>query len=236
MRLKLIFIICLFGTLHPISTKGQNKSESSEQIINLGFSLNFSTTKFLNKSFINDLKEQNLPIALDNAAFGLNSNIYLSHLTPDTKLIAIIGLGAATQKKTDSNITLNASAINNDYSIHYVVLKKARQYFYPGVGFGWMNYKYHFVNKTVAPLTFPQALQNFSGERNIQSGGLTYLNFAANYDWAIDKSNEFLLGIRANYHLGLNHKNLQLNDGQGLSQSPELKASSFSIGIALTVQ
>lgn len=236
MRLKSFSIICLFGTLLPISSMGQNKSESSEQIINLGFSLNFNTTKFFNKSFINSLKEQNLPIALDNATFGFNSNIYLSHLTPDTKLIAIIGLGGASQKKTDNNITLNASAINNDYSIHYVILKKARQYLYPGFGFGWMNYKYHFVNKTEVPLSFPQSLQNFLGERNIQSGVLTYLNFAANYDWAIDKSNEFLLGIRANYHLGLNHKNLQINDGQELSQSPELKASSFSIGIALTIQ
>ena len=85
-------------------------------------------------------------------------------------------------------------------------------------------------------VSYPASLQDFSGERTLESGDLTYLNISARYDWVIDKSNNFLLGIRGSYHLGLNRKNLQLSDGYELTQSPELKANALSIGVAFTVQ
>lgn len=151
-------------------------------------------------------------------------------------MIVVFSIGGTQQTKTSNNIALKASAISNDYNLDYVVWQHKRQYFYPGIGFGWMYFNYNFVNKGEVPASYPEAMQNFTGERNIQSGGLTYLNFAANYDWALDKTNDFLLGIRVNYHLGLNRKDIELSDGSDLAQSPVLKANAFSIGVALTVQ
>ncbi len=233
---KLSLILVLLGTIYPSLVKCQDTLKNYTKSLDIALSVNVSATKFYNADFISSLKQHNLPAAMDNALLGFNGDIYLSSLNPDTRLIAVIGVGFVSQKKTNSNITLNATEMSNDYNIDYVVWKHKRQYFYPGIGFGWLEYNYSLIDKVDAPSSYPESLQNFTGERNIQSNNLTYLNFTANYDWAIDNSNDYLLGVRVAYHLGLNHKNLQLSDGYELNQSPELKASAVSIGVAFTVQ
>lgn len=131
---------------------------------------------------------------------------------------------------------MNANVVSNTYSVHYVVSNSKRHYFYPGIGFGWTMYKLNFLNHENAPASYPDALQNFNSERNIQSADLTYLNFAANYDFSIAKAGNLFLGLRAAYHLGLNNKNLRLADDTELAQSPKLNANALSVGVALTIE
>jgi|GEM_PF-6722963 len=222
--------------IFPSISKCQDTLQNQNQFLDLALSVNINATKFENSSFISSLKQANLPVALNNVLICFSSDVYLSKLQPGAKLIPIIGLGVVSEKKSNGNISLNATALYNDYSIHYVIGKSKRQFFYPGIGFGWLQYKYNFVNHADAPNSYPDALQNFSGERNIQSADLTYLNFAANYDFSIDKANDLFLGLRVTYHLGLNNKNLQLSDGSELAQSPKLNANALSVGVALTLE
>lgn len=228
----------IFFLLIPmyLAANCQDTLKNADQILDLAVTINFNATKFDNSSFINSLKQQNLPVAFNNETFGFSSAFYLSKLRPGTKLIPSIGLAVASEKKTAENISVTATAVSNDYNMYYVAWHHKEQYFYPGIGFGWMQYKYDFVNHSNLPNSYPDALATFNGERNIQSAALTYLNLAANYDFSIDKSNDFFLGVRIDYHLGLNNKNMELSDGSELAQSPKLKSNAFSVGIALTVQ
>ena len=233
---NLFLFFFLLVIIFPLGVKCQDTLQNQDQFIDIALSFNINATKFENSSFINSLKQANLPVALNNVLIGFSSDIYLSKLRPGAKLIPIIGLGVVSEKKSNGNISVTGTALSNDYSIHYVIRNSKRQFFYPGIGFGWLQYKYNFVNHTNSPGSYSDALQNFSGERNIQSADLAYLNFAADYDFSIDKSNDLFLGLRATYHLGLNSKNLQLSDGTELEQSPKLKANALFVGIALTIE
>ncbi|MEO7833860.1 MAG: hypothetical protein ABIR50_00970 [Ginsengibacter sp.] len=233
--LQKLFMIFVLTTIYT-AANCQDTLKTRNQFLDLAVSVNINATKFDNSEFINSLKQQNLPVAIDKESIGFSSNIYLSKLRPEAKIIPVIGLAIASEKKNDQNISVNATAVSNDYTIHYVLWNHKEQYFYSGIGFGWMQYKYSFVNHASAPTSYPESLENFTGERNIQSDDLTYLNIAANYDFSIDKSDNLFLGLRISYHLGLNNKNLQLSDGTALEQSPKLKANLLSVGVALTVQ
>ncbi len=233
---KIYFLFLILITTTPAIVKCQDTLKNANNQFGIALSLNINATTFYNSDFINSLKQQKLPAALGNTTIGFHSDFYLSKLNPQTKIMAVVGVSVLNQKKTSNNITLNAIASSSDFNLDYIVWKHPRQYFYPGIGIGWMTYKYSFVDKGNSPTSYPQSLQNFTGERNIQSGNLAYLNLTANYDWATDKSNTFLLGIRVSYHLGLNHKDFQLSDGSDLTQSPRLNASALSVGIALTIQ
>jgi hypothetical protein len=233
--IKRTFLFFVSITIY-LTANCQDSLKNADQFLDLAVTVNFNATKFNNSSFINSLKQQNLPVAFKNVTFGFSSAFYLSKLRPGTKLIPSIGLAVAAEKKSNENISVNASAVSNDYNMYYVAWNHKGQYFYPGIGFGWTQFKYSFVNLSNLPNSYPDALETFNGERNIQSADLTYLNLAANYDFSLGKSGNFFLGVRIDYHLGLNNKNLQLSNGAQLTQSPKLKSNAFSVGIALTVQ
>lgn len=218
---KLPLILLLFFTAFPTFVKCQKSPNNQDKILDLAIRIGAGVTWLANNNLNNSLKKENLPTALDGTSFSMNSDIYLSSLHPGTRFIADIGAGLSRQKKNSNHISLDALAAYNDYNIYYVAWQHKRQYFYPGLGWGWMTYNYNFVNNADAPGSYPQALQDFNGERQIKSGFLSYLNLVANYDWALDPSENFLLSFKASYHLGLNQKDLQLSNGNELTQSPE---------------
>lgn len=235
---KLIFIFCLFVfTCFTLIANAQDSlnSKKHENILNIAIGADLCAGKFYTDNIATSFKQQNLPVALNNMPFCYKFNIFMQSLTPQTKLTYRISYGYANQTSTNANIKLNANAIFNDYTFDYVAWRHGRQYFYPGLGWGWMRYKFSF-NDENSNLSYPSALQNFNGERNIQSGTLYYLNMEANYNYAIDKTANLLLGIHGEYHLGLNSKTMQLTDGQNLSQSPTINANSFFIGLSIIVQ
>lgn len=230
------FLVCILFSI-CLNSNGQDKSKSDNQVLDIALSLNIYGTKFLNNNeFINSLKRASLPVAFNKESIGLCSNIYLSKIRPGTKLIPIFGFSFLKEKNKDQNISLNALILSNDYNIGYLIGNHHRQYFYPGIGFGWMQYKFSYVNHGDLPATYPAALQNFGSERSINATNLTYLNITLNYDYSIEKFDSFLIGLRAAYHLGLNRKGFQLNDETSLPQSPRVNANSLSLGLALTVQ
>lgn len=179
---KFSFLFFILSTTVPTIVKCQDTLKNSNKQFGIALSVDVNAATFYNSGFINSLKQQNLPTAFGNTFIGFHSNFYLSKLTAQTKIMAVIGVSVQNQKKTSNNITLNASAAGSDFNLDYIVWKHPRQYFYPGIGIGWMTYKYSFVDKGNSPTSYPQSLQNFTGERNIQSGNLAYLNFTANYD------------------------------------------------------
>lgn len=236
MTLKKTLTVLLFCMFYTISN-GQETSAGSNGFLDVAVSLNIGGTKFLsNNEFLNSLRMQNLPVTFDKITLGFNTDLYIDKLRPSEKLIPVIGVSYFTARKSDRNISTSSASVSNDYNMDYVVWNYKGQYFYPGLGIGWENFNYNFVDHSNVPSSYPDALQDFSGERTIQSGALTYLNISANYDISIIKSNDMFLGLHASYHLGLNHKNLQLGDGTSLDQSARLKASSLSVGLALTIE
>lgn len=182
MRMSFLIFLSLI-IIFPSKSKCQGTLQNQNQFLDLAFSVKLNLTEFENSAFINSLKQADLPVALSNSIIGFGSDVYLSKLQPKTKLIPIIGVAVIKEKKSNGNISVNANVVSNTYSVHYLVSNSKRHYFYPGIGFGWTMYKLNFLNHENAPASYPDALQNFNGERTIQSADLTYLNFAANYDF-----------------------------------------------------
>ncbi|MBS1744833.1 MAG: hypothetical protein JST21_01550 [Bacteroidetes bacterium] len=168
--------------------------------------------------------------------FCYEINMFFGSISSQRKLIYNLALGVAMQESDEGNIHLTAREINNSYNVDYILLGHDRQYLFPGIGFGWLNYKYSFVDESDDPSSFPEALQNFSGERSVGSGILSYLNLEATYSYALDKTDNFLLGIHTEFHVGLNSKAMQLNSGYSLNESPKVNATGFNAAISLIIQ
>lgn len=230
------FIILLFI---GVNTRAfcQDSSSRHQNLFNLGLGLNAGVAKFFNTSVSHSFQQQNLPTAFTSAPLSLGLNIFYDPVHPDAKITYHISLGIASQKSSQNNVSLNANAFWNDYTLDYVLFKKGgRQYFFPGIGFGWMNYHYNLVGTNNYPASYPAALQNFTDERSLQSGMLTYINLEANYGYTLNKAGNFLLGVSAAYHAGLNSKTMQLGNGYALSQSPSVNANCFIGSLFLIIQ
>jgi len=235
MKNKFIFYLCIAAFV-SFTVYGQDSSQQHENLFNFGLGGNFGVAKFSLNNLSHSLKQQNLPAALNKWPFYYEMNIFFEPITLETKFIYNLALGFTMQKSDEENIHLSANEINNSYNLDYVIWRHSRQYFFSGLGFGWLIYKYSFTDKSNYPSSYQEALQNFAGERTIQSGVLSYLNVEANYSYALDKTNNFLLGIHAEYHVGLNSKTMQLSDGYNLNESPKVKANSFNAAVSLIIQ
>lgn len=231
------FLSCLcFTACLVFSSYGQDSSQEHTNLFNFAFGGNFGVTKLSVKNLNYSLLQQNLPIALNKLPFYFEMNIFFDPITSKKKLIYYLALGYAIQRNDDGNIHLAASEIDNCYNVDYLLLRNDRQYFFPGIGIGWLNYKYNFINKLNYPSSYIYALQNFSGERTIWSGLLSYLNLEFNYSYALDKTNNCLLGIHTGFHVGLNSKTMQLSNGYILNESPKANSNGFIAAISLIIQ
>lgn len=235
MKNKFIFCFCITAFV-SYTVYAQDSSQQHESLFNFGLGGNFGVHSFSINHLTQSLKQQNLPAALNKLPFYYEMNIFFTPILPHTKFFYHIALGSAMQKSDEENIHLDARTINSEYTFNYLAWQKNRQYFFPALGYGWLTYKYSFIDKSNYPSSYPAALQNFSGERTIRSGGLFYLSVSANYSYALDKANNLLLGIHTEYNAGLNSKTMQLNNGYDLSESPKVRASGFNAAVSLIVQ
>jgi hypothetical protein len=235
MKNRFIFCFCIAAFVSFIAY-GQDSSQQHKNLFNFGLGGNFGVAKLSSKNLNHSLKEQNLPAALNKLPFYYEVNIFFDPITPETKFTYHLVLGFAMQQSDEGNIHLDADAINYGYDFDYMAWHHNRQYFFPSIGFGWLTYKYSFIDKNNYPSSYSEALQNFTGERTIRSGALFYLNVEANYSYALDKTDNFLLGIHAGYNVGLNSKTMQLSDGYSLNESPKVKANSFNAAVSLIIQ
>ncbi len=215
---------------------GQDSSQQHKNLFNFGLGGNFGVAKLSVNNLNHSLKQQNLPAALDKWPFYYEADMFFEPITPETKFTSHLALGFAMQENDEGNIHVNANAINYGYYIDYLALRHKRQFFFTGIGFGTLTYKYSFIDKSNYPSSYPEALQNFAGERTIRSGALFYLNVEANYSYALDKTDNFLLGICAAYNAGLNSKTMQLSNGYNLSESPKVKANGFNAAVSFIIQ
>jgi hypothetical protein len=235
MKNRFIFCFCIAAFV-SFTAYGQDSSQHHKNLFNFGLGGNFGVAKFSVNNFNHSLKEQKLPVALNKWPFYYELNIFFAPVISKTKFTNHLTLGFAIQENDEGNIHVDANEINYGYELDYLALRHKRQYFFPGIGFGSLTYKYSFIDKNNYPSSYSEALQNFTGERTIRSGALFYLNVEANYSYALDKADNFLLGIHAGYNAGLNSKTMQLSDGYNLNESPKVKANGFNAAVSFIIQ
>ncbi len=220
-----IFLVSITCYCQKISDNNKNFS------IQVSVLPSFSNFDFkgLNKT----LKSNNLPQANDNLQFTPAIEIITKPFS-SLKTYSSVIVGMSNSKNVLNDYTLEQRVVYSELGIGRYLIQKNRKYLFFGLAWGnvWQSVDIH---KLAVSSTFNNALQEVGNSMKLESKNNQYIALNTGFDWAIDKEEDILIGIRFSYRFGFGKENWDINN-RSYSDSPSSSADGLAIGVSLSIR
>ena len=209
------------------------KETTTPRVFSIQVSLLPAFSSFDYSALNNTLKNNNLPQAKDGLQFTPAIEI-ISKPFSNTKTFTSVTIGMNTSKNNTNNYVLEQRAIYSELGIGRFIVQKNRKDVFVSLAWGnvWQSVDIH--SYAAAP-TFNDALLEVGNSMKLTAKTNQYLAINTGFDWAIDKDEDVLIGLRLGYRVGLGKNDWEINS-RSYSDSPSYSASGFTIGASLSIR
>lgn len=229
MKKTILFTVLFFC----ISVNAQSEIETNNQYsksdtFKISVFPAFSELDFGNIN--NALKNNNLPQVKNDLQFTTYGSISF----PLAGINWDITGGISRGSNESNGYSLEQRAMYLEWGFELYSFHKNRHSVFFNIAYGGMSYRI-YIHDNGNTGSFFDALEEFGGSVKMESKINRYIALKAGYDWAFDKNENFLLGVRFGYRIGLGKEKFKIK-GHQYSDSPESSANGLFFGISLSVR
>jgi hypothetical protein len=228
--ISLIFGCWLFSSAVLAQAKWPNDTS-----VDFIFKFDLGAADFSLQSLNTVLAADGFPNAFNKVLFqGGGEMIMENYPISKRRFFNGIGINFGAYTANGSDLRINGSVYEGDYSFNYLVLRNKYRFFYPSLTVSLMGFDLKYFHASQHPDNFQDALTNFDGERSLTTGLVAAIKPGIHYEWEVNKQKDMLIGIQAFYYFGVGSSSWRLEDGYKLPGSPRAHVNGFSTGVALT--